>query len=260
MERVTLNVERLHLGVADLDALFVSARVQRALDFQAGLGCRRRDQLDDSHAIRERPAAPGLRDVAEQAVLDPVPLRCARRIMVDVEHEPGLVGEPLQLDLPQPDACAIRAAAVGCDRQLTRIRIALAPHAVQPLPDRGDSELCRIARDPDADPACIGADVVHAIGRHLAEFLVLEVVHLHASRIALGPIVSTAVAIVADQLFLLRVHRDDGLVRSLRRNHLGIDVFELRVAVGMLRALVRLAVRLPAVAEAPATVCARCWR
>src|SRR5271166_4399638 len=147
MERVTLNVERLHLGIADLDALLVSARVQRALDFQAGLGCRRCDQLDDSQAIRERPAAPGLRDVAEQAVLDPVPLRCARRIMVDVEHEPGLVGEPLQLDLPQPDACAIRAAAVGCDRQLTRIRIALAPHAVQPLPDRGDSELCRIARD-----------------------------------------------------------------------------------------------------------------
>ena len=28
------------------------------------------------------------------------------------------------------------------------------------------------------------------IGRHLAEFLVLEVVHLHASRIALGSIVS----------------------------------------------------------------------
>jgi len=27
MERVTLNVERLHLGIADLDALFVSARV-----------------------------------------------------------------------------------------------------------------------------------------------------------------------------------------------------------------------------------------
>ncbi len=27
MERVTLNVERLHLGIADLDALFVSARI-----------------------------------------------------------------------------------------------------------------------------------------------------------------------------------------------------------------------------------------
>src|SRR5271166_5941035 len=63
MERVTLNVERLHLGIADLDALFVSACVQRALDFQAGLGCRRRDQPDDSQAIRERPAAPGGLDI-----------------------------------------------------------------------------------------------------------------------------------------------------------------------------------------------------
>src|SRR5271167_3565554 len=91
MERVTLNVERLHLGVADLDALFVSARVQRVLDFQAGLGCRRRDQLDDSHAIRERPAAPGLRDVAEQAVLDPVPL-CAAETCEERSNAPESYG------------------------------------------------------------------------------------------------------------------------------------------------------------------------
>src|SRR6266540_1700712 len=65
--------------------------------------------------------------VGENPLLDPVPLRGARRIVVDVEHEPGLVGELLQLDLPQPDARAVRAAAVGGDRQLTRIRITLAP-------------------------------------------------------------------------------------------------------------------------------------
>ena len=40
-----------------------------------------------------------------------------------------------------------------------------------------------------------------------------------------------------------------GWSAALRRNHLGIYVFELPVAVGVLRALVRLAVRLPAVAE-----------
>jgi hypothetical protein len=40
-----------------------------------------------------------------------------------------------------------------------------------------------------------------------------------------------------------------GLARSLRRNHFGIDVLELGVTIGMLRALVGLAVRLPAVAE-----------
>src|SRR5271157_1946470 len=49
-------------GIADLDALFVRARVQRALDFQAGLGCRRCDQLDDSAltGLRKRGYAVGI--------------------------------------------------------------------------------------------------------------------------------------------------------------------------------------------------------
>jgi hypothetical protein len=76
MERVALDVEGLHLGIADFDALFVGRGVERALDFQAGFGRRRSNQLDDRHAIDEWSPAPGLRDVAEQAVLDLVPL-CA---------------------------------------------------------------------------------------------------------------------------------------------------------------------------------------
>src|SRR5450830_913124 len=79
-----------------------------------------------------RSPAPGLRDVAEQAVLDLIPLRRARRIVMDVEHEAGFVGELLQLDLPQPDTRSIRAAAIGRDRQLAGFRVALAPHRVEP--------------------------------------------------------------------------------------------------------------------------------
>ena len=91
MERIALDVERLHLGIADFDALLVGRGIERALDFQAGLGCRRGDQLDDGETIRQRAATPGLRDVAEQAVLDLVPLRRAGRIVVDVERETGLL-------------------------------------------------------------------------------------------------------------------------------------------------------------------------
>src|SRR4029077_3387230 len=126
MECVALDVERLHLGIADFDALFVGRGIERALDFEAGCGCRRGYQLDYGHAIDEWSPAPGLRDVAEQAVLDLIPLRRAGRIMMDVEHEAGLVGELLQLDLPQPDARSIRAAAIGRDRQLAGFRVALA--------------------------------------------------------------------------------------------------------------------------------------
>jgi hypothetical protein len=76
--------------------------------------------------------------------------------------------------------------------------------------------------------------------------LSLEVVHLHAPRIAFRTIVGAAVLVVADQLLLLGVDRDDGLARGLRRDRLGVDVLELGVAVRMPRALVGLAVRLPA--------------
>ena len=87
MELIACDVEACHLGFADLDALAIAAGVERAFDLEAGLGGGRSDQLDHGQAIRERPAAPVLRDMAEQPVLNLVPLRCAWRIVVDVDHE-----------------------------------------------------------------------------------------------------------------------------------------------------------------------------
>ena len=71
MEVVALDVDRIHLGVADLDALFVGRLVEDAVDRQSGFRRRGADQFDDRRAAFERPAAPVLRDVAGQAMLDP---------------------------------------------------------------------------------------------------------------------------------------------------------------------------------------------
>jgi hypothetical protein len=76
MECIATDVEAFHLGVADFDAFLINPCVNGALDFEPGLGRRRRDQLDDGGPIRERSAAPILGDAAEQAMLDLVPL-CA---------------------------------------------------------------------------------------------------------------------------------------------------------------------------------------
>ena len=54
MECVALDVERPHLGIADFDALFVGGGIERALDFQAGFGRCRSNQLDYGHAVDER--------------------------------------------------------------------------------------------------------------------------------------------------------------------------------------------------------------
>ena len=76
MERVAADIEGIHLGVADLDALLVGALVKNAFDLQScfGRGCR--NQFDDGGAALQWPAAPVLGDVTEQPVLDLVPL-CA---------------------------------------------------------------------------------------------------------------------------------------------------------------------------------------
>src|SRR5262249_59541375 len=132
MELISGDVEASYLGFADLDALLVAARVERAFDLEPGLGRRRADQFDHGKAIRERPAAPVLRDVAEQPVLDLVPLRCAWRIVMDADHEAGLISQLLQFELPEPHTRTIRAAAVSGDRDFARMRLALSSHALDP--------------------------------------------------------------------------------------------------------------------------------
>ena len=85
-----------------------------------------------------------------------------------MEHEPRLIGELLQLGLPEPHARTVRTAAVRRDRQLARLWIALAPHASEPGADRLDGEFGRIARDADADKAGVGRHVVDAVGHCFA--------------------------------------------------------------------------------------------
>src|SRR5271165_6300607 len=244
MELIAGDVEALHRGIADFDALLIAARVERAFDLEPGVGGGCADQLDHGKTIRERSAAPVLRDVAEEAVLDPVPLRCAWRIVMDVDRKPGLVGELLQFEFPEPHARPVRAAAVRRDRQFSRLRIALPSHAFEPAADRRHGKLGGVAGDPDADEAGIGGHIIHPIRHDLAELLVLEVVHVHAPRIAFRTIVGSAVLEVAEQLLLLRIDGDDGLLAGLRRNDFRVDVFELGVAVGMVRAFIRLAIGL----------------
>ena len=65
MEGMPRYVERLHLGLADFDAFLIMACIKRALNFEAGFGCRCRDGLDDSNTTCQRSGAPSLGNVTE---------------------------------------------------------------------------------------------------------------------------------------------------------------------------------------------------
>ena len=77
---------------------------------------------------------------------------------------------------------------------------------------RWHGELGGVAGDPDADEFGVGGHIVYTIGHDL----VLEVVHVHALRIAFGTIISSAILEVANQ-FLLGVDGDDGLLFGARK-------------------------------------------
>lgn len=53
MELIAGDAEALHLGIADFDALLIAAGVERALDFQTGLGGPGTDQLDHGKTIHK---------------------------------------------------------------------------------------------------------------------------------------------------------------------------------------------------------------
>ena len=107
MEVVALEVDRGEFGVGDLDLLGVVVLVEAGVDLQALARRRRGDRVDDDLVADERSSAPVLGDVAEQPVFDFVPLAGAGREVADADLKAGLVGELLQLELPQARAVAV---------------------------------------------------------------------------------------------------------------------------------------------------------
>ena len=107
MEPVPGHPQCRELGIAYFDRGLIVVRVQCRLHHQAGTRPRAGDQLDDGLAAVQRPAAPVLRDEAEQAVLDLVPLARAGREVADDDLQARLVSQALQLDAPQPGAGAV---------------------------------------------------------------------------------------------------------------------------------------------------------
>ena len=83
MECVALDIEGCHLRVGDLDALRIGACIECAAHRQARFGRGGCNQFDHRLAADQRFTSPGLGNVAEQPVLDLVPLRRAWRIMAD---------------------------------------------------------------------------------------------------------------------------------------------------------------------------------
>jgi hypothetical protein len=166
------------------------------------------------------------------------------------DRQPGLVGQPLQLGLPQTHARAVAAAAIRRDQDLPGRMVAWVSQLQPPAPNAFHGKGGRVAGDAQIDPARVGGDVVDPIRRHLAEFGNDEIMHPHRLRLTTRTQFAPAIPEVSDKLFLPGVDRDGRLSGGLQGVDERVDMLEPRVAIRVARALAGLAVRLQAEAQA----------
>lgn len=129
---------------------------------------------------------------------------------------------------------AVAAAAVARNQQPSSVAVVFPSHSLPPLFDRSDRERRRVVVDAHRNPRLVSLQIIHAVGNGLAEFVVGKIVHIDFNRLALGAIGAARVFSVSQHFFLLRIDRDGRLSATLTRQHAAIDVFKLRVAVGVL--------------------------
>src|ERR1700688_61125 len=211
MECVTLDIEGYHLRVSDLDTLRVVACIKLASHRQPSLGRCGRNQLDHRFAADQRSSSPGLGNMAEQPMLDLVPLRGSRWIMAYLKRQAGFVSQVLQLNLEQAHAGTIRTTAIRRDHQLVHVGIALAAHDIQPASDRINRELCGVVADAKIYASSIGGDVVNSIRGDFPKLLVNEIVHVDFVGAAFRAVIAAAIFVRTTWFLLLCVDRNHRL-------------------------------------------------
>ena len=238
----------LHPLIADLDPAGVVALIEDGGDLQALVGG---GGGDAGHGIlprHQRPGAPGAGDVAEQPVLDLVPLARPGREVAHRDLQPGLFGQDGELVFPEPAPVAVGAAGVAGGQQPPRARVAGAALGPPPQPQRVHRERCGVMADPDGHEPPVRGDVVDPVRGDLPQLLIGEVVVADPNRVPGGPPRSPVPVIGAELLLLLGVHADRRVARRPERSDLLVDVPELGIPVRVLPALQHLRHPLQAVA------------
>jgi hypothetical protein len=183
-------------------------------------------------------------DVAEQAVLDAVPLRGAGREMADGDGQAGLGGQRGKFGFPGAGAVTVGATRISGDQQSSRLRIGLPACSVPPAANRLHREGGSVMVGAHVHPPAVSGQVIHPVGHGLAQFLVGKIVGVHLDRIAGRAPFASGVFELADQFFLLGVHADDRIACVLVAADLLVEVAKLRVAIGMLLTLQRFGIAL----------------
>ena len=97
MELVAFDPAFGEFLVGDSNSFLILGLVEPGMHLQAFAGGGASNQLDDDFKGFQWFALPVACDMTEQAMFDLVPLAGARRVMTNLDHQAGAVGEALKL-------------------------------------------------------------------------------------------------------------------------------------------------------------------
>ncbi len=121
MKLAGCDVDRLIVGVGNLDPLLVVCLIQCRVDFKASCRARGANQGDDHLVALQRFATPGASDMAKQTMLDLVPLAGAGWKVAYLHLYTEFVREFLQFVFPEPTARSIAPSAVGRNEDSSKV-------------------------------------------------------------------------------------------------------------------------------------------
>ena len=150
VELVPVNVDYLEFGVCHFDLERIVFLIQPRMNLEARRCACGSDQVDHDLGGFERNASPVAGDVAEQAVLDLVPLARPWRIVADIDRQARGIGESLKFEMPESGARAVAPAAVCRDQETCGFCKSLLAELLPSELNRGDCELGGVVADSNA--------------------------------------------------------------------------------------------------------------
>lgn len=183
-------------------------------------------------------------------MLDLVPFAGAWRKVTYRDGQSSLIGEFLQLQFPQPQPPSVAAAAVGGNQDRFRLRINASALRAPPTPDGGYRKRAGVMVGSHIDESGVAPNVVNTVGIGTGNFWSRKVVTLHRNGLFCRAPLPASIDVVTDQFLLFGVDRYDRDALPQAFFYRGVDVPKLRIAIGMIRTFLGLAIALQAIVQA----------
>ena len=146
-------------------------------------------------------------------MLDLVPFAGTGRKVTNRNAQCGLIGEFLQLQLPQPQSPPVTATAVGRNQDRFRIWINASALSAPPPPNRSHRKSTGVMVGSHVDKTGVASNVVNAIGIGAGNLWTGKIVTLNRRRLLCRTPLLAAIVVIANAFLLFRVHRNVGLRR-----------------------------------------------